>query len=168
MVVVNASNLEKITRWVAAHLPREVSEARGHEIVWSDVTRLWAMFAIQGPRSVELVQPLVDVDPQHRPSPSVPCHAFAEQRTAVEVSTKPIVSSTSASTRSGSAAGRSILLTASTTCFTPISDRMKLWRRVWVRSPLRASTSITATWAVEAPVTMLRTNSTWPGASRIR
>jgi aminomethyltransferase len=62
VVVVNASNREKIVRWVDAHLPRSRAEAPGQEVVWSDVTRLWAMFAIQGPRSVELLQPIVDVD----------------------------------------------------------------------------------------------------------
>ncbi|MFH1268391.1 MAG: glycine cleavage system protein T, partial [Planctomycetota bacterium] len=62
VVVVNASNRKKIVDWVGAHLPQERAEAYGHEIVWSDVTRLWAMFAIQGPRSVDLLQPLVDVD----------------------------------------------------------------------------------------------------------
>jgi aminomethyltransferase len=39
-------------------------ERPGHEILWNDVSRLWEMFAIQGPRSVELLQPLVDVDLQ--------------------------------------------------------------------------------------------------------
>jgi len=62
VVVVNASNREKIVRWVEAHLPRSRAEAPGQEVVWSDVTRLWAMIAIQGPRSVELLQPIVDVD----------------------------------------------------------------------------------------------------------
>lgn len=62
VVVVNASNRKKIVDWVGAHLPAERAEAYGQEIVWSDVTRLWAMFAIQGPRSVDLLQPLVDVD----------------------------------------------------------------------------------------------------------
>jgi aminomethyltransferase len=62
VVVVNASNREKIASWIDAHLPRDLAEAPGREVVWSDVTRLWAMFAIQGPRSVELLQPLVDVD----------------------------------------------------------------------------------------------------------
>ncbi len=62
VVVVNASNREKIIRWVHLHLPPEKADAAGREIVWTDVTRLWAMFAIQGPRSVELLQPLVDVD----------------------------------------------------------------------------------------------------------
>ncbi len=62
VVVVNASNREKIVRWIDAHLPTELAEAPGREVIWSDVTRLWAMFAIQGPRSVELLQPLVDED----------------------------------------------------------------------------------------------------------
>ena len=34
----------------------------GQEVIFTDVSRLWAMFAIQGPRSVEILQPLVDVD----------------------------------------------------------------------------------------------------------
>jgi len=62
MLVVNASNREKIVQWIHAHLPRERAEMPGEEILWTDVTRLWAMFAIQGPRSVELLQPLVDED----------------------------------------------------------------------------------------------------------
>jgi aminomethyltransferase len=62
VMVVNASNRHKITCWTAAHLPGELAERRGREIVWSDVTRLWAMFALQGPRALELLQPLVDVD----------------------------------------------------------------------------------------------------------
>ncbi len=62
VVVVNASNRRKIVEWVHAHLPPERAERPGHEIVFTDVTRLWAMFAIQGPRSVELLQPLVDVE----------------------------------------------------------------------------------------------------------
>jgi aminomethyltransferase len=62
VVVVNAANREKIVQWIAAHLPEERAHRPGEEVVWSDVTRLWAMFAVQGPRSVELLQPLVDVD----------------------------------------------------------------------------------------------------------
>jgi len=62
VVVVNAINREKIVRWIDAHLPRELAEAPGREVIWTDVTRLWAMFAIQGPRSLELLQSLVDAD----------------------------------------------------------------------------------------------------------
>jgi aminomethyltransferase len=62
VVVVNASNREKIVRWTRAHLPPERAQRPGHEVLFTDVTPLWAMFAVQGPRSVELLQPLVDVD----------------------------------------------------------------------------------------------------------
>ncbi len=62
LVVVNAANRDKIVRWVAEHLPPERAQQRGNEVLWTDVTRLWAMFAIQGPRAAEVLQPLVDVD----------------------------------------------------------------------------------------------------------
>ena len=62
VVVVNASNREKIVRWIREHLPPHRANAPGDEVLFTDVTRLWAMFAIQGPRSLELLQPLVDVD----------------------------------------------------------------------------------------------------------
>ncbi len=62
VLVVNASNRAKIVDWINAHLPPERAERPGEEVIWSDVTRLWAMFAIQGPRSVELLQPLVNAD----------------------------------------------------------------------------------------------------------
>jgi aminomethyltransferase len=62
MLVVNASNRAKIVRWIRAHLPQEMAERPGKEIIWTDVTRLWAMFAIQGPRAVDLLQPLIDAD----------------------------------------------------------------------------------------------------------
>ena len=58
LLVVNAGNHAKIVDWVHAHLPKERAERPGQEIVFSDVSRLWAMFAIQGPRSVDLLQPL--------------------------------------------------------------------------------------------------------------
>ncbi len=60
---------------------------------------------------------------------------------------------------------RSILLIASTTLRMPISETRKLCRRVCVSTPRRASTSTTATSAVEAPVTMLRVYCSWPGVS---
>jgi aminomethyltransferase len=62
LVVVNAGNRQKIVRWTWDHLPLERAGAFGQEVVFSDVTPLWAMFAIQGPRSVEVLQPLVDAD----------------------------------------------------------------------------------------------------------
>ena len=42
---------------------------------------------------------------------------------------------------------------------------MNVCRLVWVSTPLRASTRITATSAVDAPVTMLRVYCSWPGVS---
>ncbi|MBN2021215.1 MAG: glycine cleavage system aminomethyltransferase GcvT [Pirellulales bacterium] len=62
VLVVNASNRDKIVRWIADRLPPERAQRPGHEIIFTDVTRLWAMFAIQGPKSVELLQPLVNAD----------------------------------------------------------------------------------------------------------
>jgi len=62
VLVVNASNRRKIIDWTAAHLSHELAEIRGREVIWTDVTRLWAMFAIQGPRALELLQPLIDAD----------------------------------------------------------------------------------------------------------
>lgn len=62
LLVVNASNHQKIKEWVRRHLPPERAERPGHEVLFSDVSRLWAMLAVQGPRSVDLLQPLVDVD----------------------------------------------------------------------------------------------------------
>jgi len=62
MVVVNAGNRAKIVDWIHAHLPKERAERPGEEIVFTDISRLWAMIAIQGPRSVELLQPIIDAD----------------------------------------------------------------------------------------------------------
>jgi aminomethyltransferase len=62
MLVVNASNRAKIVAWISNHLLKTRAEQPGQEIIWNDVSRLWAMFAIQGPRSVDMLQPLVDVD----------------------------------------------------------------------------------------------------------
>ena len=62
VLVVNAGNRRKIVNWIDAHLPPSASQPLGKEVIFTDLTRLWAMFAIQGPSSVELVQPLVDAD----------------------------------------------------------------------------------------------------------
>ncbi len=47
----------------------------------------------------------------------------------------------------------------------PSSEAMVAWRRDWDSTPSRASTRMTATFAVDAPVTMLRVYCTWPGVS---
>ena len=87
LVVVNAGNRAKIVDWVRGHLPPERAERPGEEIVWNDVSRLWAMFAIQGPRSVELLQPLVDVDLQsmryYRGEQALILHPAAKRQGAI-------------------------------------------------------------------------------------
>ncbi len=60
---------------------------------------------------------------------------------------------------------RSILLTHTTMCGTPRSVAMNAWRRLCSVIPLRASSRISATSAVEAPVTMFRVYWMWPGVS---
>ncbi len=60
---------------------------------------------------------------------------------------------------------RSILLTARTTCGTRSRAAIAACRRVCSTTPLRASTRITVSSAVEAPVTMFRVYCTWPGVS---
>jgi aminomethyltransferase len=84
MLVVNASNRAKIVNWVTNHLPKVRADQPGQEIVWTDVSRLWAMFAIQGPKSVELLQPFVDVDLQsmryYRGEQSPILHPAAERQ----------------------------------------------------------------------------------------
>jgi aminomethyltransferase len=55
MLVVNASNRGKILAWIEAH--RE----RTDDVELHDQTLETAMIAVQGPRAIELVQPLVSV-----------------------------------------------------------------------------------------------------------
>ena len=62
VVVVNAGNHQKIVDWVRAHLPRERAEAPGREVIFTDVSSVWAMFAIQGPKSIDVLQPLMNTD----------------------------------------------------------------------------------------------------------
>ena len=54
-------------------------------------------------------------------------------------------------------------MTASTTWRMPSSEQISECRRVCGSTPLRASTSITARSAFEAPVAMLRVYCSWPG-----
>jgi hypothetical protein len=60
---------------------------------------------------------------------------------------------------------RSILLMASTMWRMPSSELIKACRLVCGSTPLRASTRITASSQVEAPVAMLRVYCSWPGVS---
>ena len=60
---------------------------------------------------------------------------------------------------------RSILLTATATCRTPSSPVTARWRRVCSTTPWRASMRMSASSAVDAPVTMFRVYCTCPGVS---
>jgi aminomethyltransferase len=59
-LVVNASNRETIGQWLSAH-----ADAADVEI--GDVTLHTAMIAVQGPRALEIVRPLVEVDAARLP-----------------------------------------------------------------------------------------------------
>jgi len=58
MLVVNASNREK----VLGHLRRYLTSETQGEVTLTDLTFPIAMFAVQGPKAAELLQPFVDVD----------------------------------------------------------------------------------------------------------
>jgi len=55
MLVVNASNRVKIEDWIEHHM-------EGYTLSVVDETRERGMFAVQGPRSVDILGPLVDLD----------------------------------------------------------------------------------------------------------
>jgi aminomethyltransferase len=54
LIVVNAANSEKMWAWLSSQLPADIT--------LTDRTPQAALIAIQGPRSLELLQPLTDVD----------------------------------------------------------------------------------------------------------
>ncbi len=56
LLVVNASNRQKILSWLAPRL------ADRRDVLMTDVTLQWGMIAVQGPRALELAQPLVEAD----------------------------------------------------------------------------------------------------------
>jgi len=56
LLVVNASNREKIIAWIKPRL------AGNDRVCMSDATHDWAMIAVQGPKALKLVQPLVALD----------------------------------------------------------------------------------------------------------
>jgi aminomethyltransferase len=58
VMVVNASNRPKIVAWIEAHQPS------GRDVHYSDLTTQWAMIAVQGPKALQLLQPLVEADLQ--------------------------------------------------------------------------------------------------------
>ena len=57
LLVVNASNIEKDYTWL-----QETQILRGGDIVVKDRSYATALISLQGPRSVEILQPLVDTD----------------------------------------------------------------------------------------------------------
>jgi aminomethyltransferase len=62
LMVVNASNRQKIVDWINELLTPERANRPGEEVLFTDLTSLWAMFAIQGPNAVKVLQPLVETD----------------------------------------------------------------------------------------------------------
>ena len=54
-LVVNASNREKIVGWIEQHLGQAGGQS---DVEMIDVTRETAMIAVQGPRAIEIAQPL--------------------------------------------------------------------------------------------------------------
>lgn len=68
VLVVNASNRRKVVAWIETCLDKARATAvqnelyqRNLDVTMTDVTTDWAMIAVQGPRAIELLQPLVDV-----------------------------------------------------------------------------------------------------------
>ncbi len=61
-LVVNASNREKDVAFIKRFLTPEIADAPGKEVRFRDETLDRGMIAIQGPRSVELLQPFVHTD----------------------------------------------------------------------------------------------------------
>jgi aminomethyltransferase len=57
LMVVNASNRLKIVDWLTRQ-----QAAVGLDVQMSDLTSQWAMIAVQGPKALEVLQPLVDIE----------------------------------------------------------------------------------------------------------
>lgn len=55
LLVVNAGNRDKIVRWITNRGPSP------SDVPWTDLTTMWSMVAVQGPRSTELLQPIVEL-----------------------------------------------------------------------------------------------------------
>ena len=58
LLVVNASNRAKIVAWIEKHFVRFA----GRDASYADITTHWAMIAVQGPKALSLLQPLVEAD----------------------------------------------------------------------------------------------------------
>ncbi len=63
VMVLNAANRQKIWSWIQQHQETWASRSRlAKDLLVNDLTQLWAMFAIQGPKAAAVVEPLVDCD----------------------------------------------------------------------------------------------------------
>ena len=80
MLVVNAGNRKKIVSWIQEQLQPE------DEVIMSDRTEETAMLAIQGPRAIDVVNPLLDAD--------IPAMAYYRSRTTKQMGKVCIVSRT--------------------------------------------------------------------------
>lgn len=61
-VVVNASNREKDIAFIKRYLTPDIVEAANNEVVFRDATFDTGMIAVQGPKSLELLQPILQAD----------------------------------------------------------------------------------------------------------
>lgn len=59
LMVVNASNREKIVEWIKS---RMVGLADSSHPSVADLTQQWAMIAVQGPKALGVLQPLIEAD----------------------------------------------------------------------------------------------------------
>jgi aminomethyltransferase len=57
--VVNAGNKDKIVSWVLEHLPDAHKPIREQTVSLGDMTKASAMIAVQGPKAVEVLSPLI-------------------------------------------------------------------------------------------------------------
>lgn len=60
-IVVNAGNRDKIVKWLDQRMA-DWHSTHTEPVQWSDDTNETAMIAVQGPRAVELVEPLTELD----------------------------------------------------------------------------------------------------------
>lgn len=58
LMVVNAGNRPKIVAWI----DEQRSESAIKDWQYADLTQQWAMIAVQGPRALEVLQPLIEAD----------------------------------------------------------------------------------------------------------
>jgi aminomethyltransferase len=66
-MVVNASNRTKIVAWLDSKLPEAEKPLQERTTWFGDVTMNTAMIAIQGPKAIEILTPLVNSDPEFPP-----------------------------------------------------------------------------------------------------